>query len=117
MYKNSLFRSVDLVDSRILREGETPAPQGSFGFVLIDGEFVPYEFISKIKANLSKQPKQYESSIDADSFVNHAFWQSLADYERKLVAPCLLILLEQGYIYLREGVDSEAPPVVDAWKS
>lgn len=117
MYKNSLFRSVNLVDFRVLREGDKPALDGSFGFFLIDGEFVPYEFIARIKANLSKQPKQYESSIDADSFVNHAFWQSLADYERKLVAPCLLILMEQGDIYLREGAVPGVPPVVEAWKS
>ena len=94
-----------------------PAPEGTFGFVLVDGEFVPYDFIDNIKANLNRQPWQYESIIDAESFVNHAFWQSLADYERKLVAPCLLILMEQGDIYLREGAHADVPPVVQTWKS
>jgi hypothetical protein len=116
MFKNSIFRSVDLVDFRILREGDTPAPKGSFGYVLIDGEFVPYEFIARIKANLSKQPKQYESSIDAESFVNRAFWLSLSISERELVAPCLIILMERGDIYLREGATPEVPPVVEPWK-
>jgi hypothetical protein len=115
MYKNSLFRSVNLIDCRVLGEDDQPAPDGAYGFVLVDGEFVPYEFINQIKANLSKQPMQYESSVDAESFVKPKFWKSLAAHERKLVAPCLLILMEQGDIYLREGADSDLPPVVETW--
>jgi hypothetical protein len=117
MYKSSFFRSVNIADYRIQLDSTEPLTEGPFGFVLVDDVFVPYEFINKIKAHLSKQPKQYETVMDAECFVDYEFWQSLDDYERKLVGPCLLILMEYGDIYLREGSSPIFPPVIAARSS
>ncbi len=103
MIRNSIFRKVTLTDQRIAKDGDEPTKEGNFGFVLIDDTFVPFGLIDRIRENLIGIPTDYRGIIPIELFLDRDFLETFNYHERKLVAPCLLFLMEQGYIFLRSA--------------
>jgi hypothetical protein len=80
-------------------EAESP---DDYGYVLIGNDFVSFEFINKVKQNLQFNPLAYGPIIDAETMVLPEFWDSLDCDERAVVGPCLLILIGNGGIKMRD---------------
>jgi len=75
---------------------------GEYGYVLVGNDLVSFELIQRVADNVRFNPLMYGSVISADEMVHAEFWDDLDEYERPLVGPCLLILIGNGQIHIRE---------------
>lgn len=73
-----------------------------YGYVLVGDDMVSFELIQRVADNVRFNPLMYGSTISADEMVHAEFWDGLDEYERPLVGPCLLILIGNGTIEIRE---------------
>jgi hypothetical protein len=67
---------------------------GEYGYFLIDGCLVPYSFIERLYEHLTDNPLHYDQIISIENICGSENWASLNMMERKMVGPCILILLE-----------------------
>lgn len=83
-----------------------------YGYALIGSDLVSFAFIDKVKRHVRINPLAYGPLIDAETMVDPEFWDSLDSDERAVVGPCLLILIGNGGIRMRDP-NAALPPLPD----
>jgi hypothetical protein len=85
---------------------------GKSGFVLIDDKLVPYSFIYRVylAAEGNCQSCAYDTVYSVKEWIDEDLWKEFTDQEKKVIGPCLLILMEMGKIRLH----FEEPPKSDS---
>lgn len=80
-------------------EGQFRA-DGKYGYVLVSDHLVPYSFINRLEGQLGGMVFEYDEVHALEEIFDADFLLSLSSKERKLIGPCLLLLIEKGGLWI-----------------
>lgn len=66
------------------------------GYVLVNNLLVPFNFVERVAKEIAGVQFQNDCVLSADAIFGTGFLQSLDEDERKVLMPCVLLLIERG---------------------
>ncbi len=83
--------------------------QQNCGYVLVNKRLVPYTFLARVKKEVKRHTFEYGCVLSEAIIFGDEFLQTLDKDERKVLMPCVLMLIERGdfEVNLFESDDEE----------
>lgn len=76
-------------------------PVDKFGYLLVDEQYlVPFSFIYRLAEEMHSYGYEYGETASAREMVSDAFLLTLDENEQKILGPCLLTLIKEGWLQL-----------------
>ena len=91
---------------------EVPAPVCvEYGYTIINDCLVPDSFLDRIEFDLAFSVINYGEVLSPRDLLGEETWLDFDDNEREVLAPCILLLIEDGRIEL--NFSSSHGPIAD----